>query len=109
NIFLLNGDSGVKIAEVIAQLNEPALFWLDGHYSGGITAKADKDCPVPEELHAIFSSPVNHIILIDDARLFNGTNDYPAFEQIQAIIKQHKKDYTIENKDDIIRLLPNRN
>lgn len=109
NIILLQGDSGTKIAEVVAELKSPAVFWLDGHYSGGITAKADKECPVPEELHAIFSSTLDHIILIDDARLFNGTQDYPTLEQIQNIIQQHKKNYTIENKDDIIRLLPNRN
>lgn len=109
HIVLLQGDSGTKIAEVVAELKSPAVFWLDGHYSGGITAKADKECPVPEELHAIFNSPVDHIILIDDARLFNGTQDYPTIEQIQKIIQQHKKNYTIENKDDIIRLLPNRN
>jgi hypothetical protein len=109
HIVLLQGDSGTKIAEVVAELKSPAVFWLDGHYSGGITAKADKECPVPEELHAIFNSPVDHIILIDDARLFNGTQDYPTIEQIQDIIQQHKKNYTIENKDDIIRLLPNRN
>jgi hypothetical protein len=106
NITLLQGDSGTKIAEVVAELNTPAIFWLDGHYSGGITAKADKDCPVPEELHAIFNSTVDHIILIDDARLFDGTNDYPAIGQIQDIIQHYKKNYTIENKEDIIRLTP---
>lgn len=106
NIILLQGDSGTKIAEVVAELKTPAIFWLDGHYSGGITAKADKDCPVPEELHAIFNSPVDHIILIDDARLFDGTNDYPTIGQIQDIIQHYKKKYTIENKDDIIRLTP---
>lgn len=109
NIILLQGDSGTKIAEVVAELKAPAIFWLDGHYSGGITAKADKECPVPEELHAIFNSPVDHIILIDDARLFNGTHDYPTIEQIQAIIEQHEKKYSIENKDDIIRLIPKGN
>lgn len=109
NIILLQGDSGTKIAEVVAELKSPAVFWLDGHYSGGITAKADKECPVPEELHAIFSSTLDHIILIDDARLFNGTHDYPTIEQIQAIIEQHKKNYSIENKEDIIRLIPKEN
>jgi hypothetical protein len=105
-IILLQGDSSVRIAEVVVELNTPAIFWLDGHYSGGITAKAEKECPVPEELHAIFNSPVDHIILIDDARLFNGTHDYPTIEQIKEIIQQHKKNYFIENKDDIIRLTP---
>lgn len=107
NIILLQGDSGVKITEVVKKLTEPAIFWLDGHYSGGITAKAEKECPVPEELNAIFNTPLNHIILIDDARLFNGTHDYPTIEQVQLIMQHHRKNYIMENKDDIIRLLPN--
>jgi hypothetical protein len=105
-IILLQGDSGKKLAEVLGQLQEPALFWLDGHYSGGITAKADKECPVPEELHTIFSSPYPHIVLIDDARLFNGTHDYPAMDEIKVIIESHSKNYQIEIADDIIRLTP---
>jgi hypothetical protein len=109
NITLLQGDSSTKIAEVVAALQQPALFWLDGHYSGGITAKGDKECPIPEELKAIFESNEAHVILIDDARLFNGTHDYPNIDQIQSILLEHKKKYTIENRDDIIRLLPNTN
>jgi hypothetical protein len=41
NINLIFGDSGVKIPEVLSSLNEPATFWLDGHYSGGFTGRAD--------------------------------------------------------------------
>lgn len=107
NIILLQGDSGIKIAEVVKELTGPAIFWLDGHYSGGITAKAEKECPVPEELNAIFNSPSDHIILIDDARLFNGTHDYPTIKQVQMIMQHHRKNYILENTDDIIRLLPN--
>src|SRR6185369_246720 len=33
NIHLIHGDSGVRLREVIAMLDSPALFWLDGHYS----------------------------------------------------------------------------
>lgn len=108
-VILLQGDSGLKIEEIINQLYEPVLFWLDGHYSGGITARAEKECPVREELNAIFKSGFAHIILIDDARLFNGTHDYPTFKEIESVIKVNRKKYIIENKDDIIRLIPNMN
>ena len=38
-IAILHGDSAHVISEVLASLHEPALFWLDGHFSGGVTAK----------------------------------------------------------------------
>jgi len=103
-IRLLQGDSGNRLSEIVSALKEPALFWLDGHYSGGITALGDKECPVPEELEAIFKSSFNHVILVDDARLFNGTNSYPDIDQIRNIINRNKKSYKVEIKDDIIRL-----
>jgi hypothetical protein len=44
------------------------MFWLDRHYSGGFTAKGEKDCPIIEELDAISNgSHLKHSILIDDA------------------------------------------
>jgi hypothetical protein len=106
-IVLLLGDSGIKLSEVVAQLRQPAIFWLDGHYSGGITAKGDKECPVPEEITAIFKSPLPNIVLIDDARLFNGTHDYPTLEAIRQQVKDNRENYSMETKDDIIRLTPN--
>ncbi|HEX2629108.1 MAG TPA: hypothetical protein VHM26_08855 [Chitinophagaceae bacterium] len=105
-IHLLQGDSGVRLKEITAQLKEPALFWLDGHYSGGITAMGDKECPVREELAAILPDTKEHVILIDDARLFNGTHDYPTIEELQSLVDKYGGRYRIENTDDIIRLLP---
>ena len=37
-VKLLHGDSGVLLPEIVKDLNEKAIFWLDGHYSGGITS-----------------------------------------------------------------------
>lgn len=44
-IKILQGDSGKVLQKVIRNIQEPALFWLDGHYSSGITAKTDKNTP----------------------------------------------------------------
>jgi hypothetical protein len=84
DVHLLQGDSGQRINDVLGKLNQPALFWLDGHYSGGRTAKSDLNTPIVAELDAILAHPVqNHVILIDDARVFNGTNDYPTVDAIR--------------------------
>jgi hypothetical protein len=84
HIRILHGDSGQKIAEVLRGLDEPCLFWLDAHYSGGITAHGDRMTPVFDEIRHILSHPVkSHVIVIDDARLFNGTDGYPTFRELQ--------------------------
>jgi len=106
HIYILHGDSGIVLNKLVNEIDKPALFWLDGHYSGGITAKAEKECPVPDELNAILKSSLHHVILIDDARLFNGTHDYPTVEEISNIIIKNEKNYFLEIKDDILRLLP---
>ena len=106
HIKILHGDSGIVLNKLMNEIDKPALFWLDGHYSHGITAKGEKECPVPEELKAIFKSALPHIILIDDARLFNGTHDYPTIEQIMEIIRSNNRQYLVEIKDDIIHLTP---
>lgn len=76
SVTIINGDSGKVLPVLLEEISEPAIFWLDGHYSGGITAKADKECPIFEELDAIFKfNKFNHVLLIDDARCINGEND----------------------------------
>jgi hypothetical protein len=82
------------------------LFWLDGHYSGGATARGHKDCPVLEELDAIFNSPFEHVIYIDDARLFTGKDDYPTLEALKAYVHDRKPGYTMDVVNDCIRLTP---
>lgn len=70
NVQIHLGDS----AEVIKYLSieEPAVFYLDAHWSGGDTAfgrKEDNGCPVLRELGAIGNRPYNDIIFVDDMRL----------------------------------------
>jgi len=77
---------------------------LDGHYSVGITAKGDKECPIFEELNAIFKiGMLNHIILIDDARCFNGSSDFPTIEKLTKFVKGINEKYQVKIENDIIR------
>jgi len=79
------------------KINEPALIWLDGHYSGGITGKSDINCPIYSELGAIFSTPNDNVILIDDANCFDGTNDYPTYENLEKFFKKYNYKTAIYN------------
>lgn len=104
NVTIVQGDSGKVMGAVLNQISEPAIFWLDGHYSSGITAKGDKDCPIFEELNAIFkATKLNQIFLIDDARFFNGEGDYPTIEELTKFIQNYDSNYNVEVKNDILR------
>lgn len=106
NIRIFNGDSGKLLSSVIKELQHPAILWLDGHYSSGVTARGDKECPVLEELQAIFSSPFNNVILIDDARCFTGKGDYPSMRRIKDFVESQERRYKVEVKYDVIRCIP---
>lgn len=103
-VDILHGDSSELMPQIVPTLTAPALFWLDGHYSGGDTAKASLETPVIAELESIFESSHSHVVLIDDARLFTGEHDYPTIAKLQQYVD--RKRYTMIVKDDIIRLLP---
>lgn len=106
NVKLIQGDSGMVLPDVVQTMNSPALFWLDGHYSGGNTGRGDSDTPVIAELQAILNSSIkNHVILIDDARCFDGTNSYPYLDAVIKMIRENGA-YNIEVSADIIRLTP---
>jgi hypothetical protein len=107
NVTILLGDSGEKLGEVIPLIQDKALFWLDGHYSEGITARGVKDCPIYEELSHILISNYNHVILIDDARCFIGQGDYPTMAEVSEIVLQKRPNSQIDVKDDIIRIVLN--
>ena len=106
NVRLVQGDSAQKLPELLREINKPTLFWLDGHYSSGITAHGVTQTPVRTELQAILSHSIKqHIILIDDARCFDGTNDYPPLDGLLQMIREDGN-YSAEVSVDIIRLIP---
>lgn len=106
-VNIIHGDSGEVLQTIVFDIKTPAIFWLDGHYSGGDTAKGEKKCPIYNELAVILQSPINHILLIDDARLFVGKDDYPTIHELSDFIFSQKNNITIEVKDDIIRVVNN--
>jgi hypothetical protein len=106
NVKLVQGDSGQRLPEILKEINKPILFWLDGHYSSGVTSRAESNTPISTELNTILSHPIKqHVILIDDARCFDGTNDYPHLNDMLRVIREDGS-YCAEVSTDIIRLLP---
>jgi hypothetical protein len=104
HVKIFQGDSGKILPSIMKDVDRPAIFWLDGHYSKGITAKGEKECPIFEELRAIFNgSNLHHVLLIDDARCFTGSGDYPTIEEVSDFILQRNNKYSISIKHDIIQ------
>lgn len=107
HITILQGDSGKVLPNIVPGISNRALFWLDGHFSAGLTAKGDKECPVYEEIDAIFANnKFKHVILIDDARDFTGKGDYPSIDELREYISKIDSSYSLTVENDIIRVLP---
>jgi hypothetical protein len=108
NIELLMGDSAELLPRILTDLHAPALFWLDAHYSEGVTALGDTVSPIAAELDLILGHDVKgHVILIDDAREFRDSarTGYPGIEVVADAARKH--DYSMSERDDIFFLLPN--
>jgi len=105
HVKIFHGDSGKILAHMIRELDIPAIFWLDGHYSGGVTALGDEVTPIFEELNIIFSKKLNHVILIDDARLFDGSGGYPSLDDLKKHIYKYQPGQQIQISDDCIQIL----
>ena len=98
NIHLYQGDSGKVLPTIIPLIKEPALFWIDAHWG-------DIDAPVKQELECIYRHPVrDHVLLIDDARYFDGHGDYYSIEDLREHAAREYPGSVVEVKDDIIRI-----
>ena len=105
HVTILQGDSGTLLPELLAGIKEPCLFWLDAHYSGGVTGQADSETPIVKEIKSILEHPCSdHVILIDDAREFTGNNNYPTLEELRQILKNSRREWQMTVDADVIRI-----
>ena len=95
--FIL-GDSAVVFEKNLGAIEEDAIFFLDGHWSSGDTAKGPKDCPLVEEITHINNLYKNKaIIIVDDFRLFEKGPD-----------KGYNEDWNNIKKDTLLEILGKR-
>ena len=111
-VELLLGDSATVLPALLDReelKRQPLLYWLDGHYSAGVTGRGDKDTPVAEELEAVLARDnPRDVILIDDARCFDGTSDYPILDDLVAALRARRPDMDVRVEFDMIKVLPRR-
>lgn len=105
HVRILHGNSASMLPLALSSVDRPTLFWLDAHYSGGITACGDQQSPILLELDHIFHHPIRgHVIVVDDARLFGTDVAYPTLEQLQHFIDAQSTPRKLEVIDDAIRI-----
>jgi hypothetical protein len=109
NVYLLHGDTREFINELLNEYDS-ILFWLDAHWSGGVTYGEKDECPLLEELKIIFEHKKNYAILIDDARLFLAPPPSPhklsAWPTLIEILHTLPNDWKMIVFEDVIYLLP---
>jgi hypothetical protein len=98
HIHLCQGDSGVVLPTIVPKLKDRCLFWLDAHWG-------DESAPIKQELECIYRHPVrDHVLLIDDARWFDGRGDYLSIDDLREHAAREYPGSVVEVKDDIIRI-----
>ncbi len=111
NISCFFGSSPERLPEILKQLHAPAIFWLDAHWCGGSTYGAGDECPLLEEITLVMAQKENHIIIIDDARLFlkppsrhHSGEQWPGLDEIVGLLSQRKGYYTFCCEDVIVAI-----
>ena len=84
-------DSGEFLQRIA--LKCPCLIWLDAH--------TNEECPVLREIAAINKSPLPHVILVDDARLFGDLPAWPTREEVVWLLINGGK-RTVREVDDVL-------
>lgn len=110
NVSTLLGTSEDVLPRVLAQVKSPVRFWLDGHFSAGMTFQGDSDTPIRAELEAIsgyLPTWDDVCIYIDDVRCFDPSlenyEDYPSLAELVNWAQTHGLKWSIEQDIFIAR------
>ena len=83
NVEIISADSSDALPTLLPTIEEPVIFWLDGHYNGPGTGKGRSATPIVEEILSIKAARHGYdVIVIDDARSFGGGPDYPSLNSL---------------------------
>lgn len=102
-IRIHEGDSADVLEQVIRDVAQPAVIWLDGHYSGPLTARGPTDTPLLAEVEvALRSGTPDDVVLIDDARLLGTNPAYPRLEEVARLCSV-RAGWAVSVECDIVR------
>lgn len=101
-VDVLTGDSAELMPAIVGALsNERVLYWLDGHFSAGVTGGNFDSLPLSKELAVIVPSLKDwDLILVDDVREF-GRNGYPSLELLHQYAMGLNPKVVMHSHDDM--------
>jgi hypothetical protein len=96
-VELLFGDTVDILPNIINDVMQPCLFWLDSHFDIHSDIRGKFDCPILQELDIIKSSKIkSHTIMIDDLRIFKNQTEWGTgiyIEHIESKLKDINPSY----------------
>ena len=104
NVKIIKGLSEDVFPQLLPTISGDICFWLDGHYSAGITFKGPQDTPVIDELTAIgenITTMSKIVVMVDDVRCFDPKNSefsaYPSVDFLVDWARKHNLTWHIEH------------
>lgn len=102
HVHVVHGDSGQMLGQVLDDIAQPCVIWLDAHEiadDGHAAMVAEL-----EHITAAVEQGVRHVVLVDDARLCRGRKGWSTLPELEQWAAGHAYSYQVA--DDIVRLLP---
>jgi hypothetical protein len=104
NVKIIKGLSEDVFPKLLPTISGNICFWLDGHYSAGITFKGPEDTPITEELSAIgrnIAQMGKIVVMVDDIRCFDPKNpEFSAYPPVDLLVdwaRKHNLTWHIEH------------
>jgi len=90
NVKIIKGLSEDVFPKLLPTISGNICFWLDGHYSAGITFKGPRETPIVDELAAIgenIGQMSKIVVMVDDVRCFDPTNpEFSAYPSVDFLV-----------------------
>ena len=89
NVKVINDISENSLPVLLPTLSGNVCFWLDGHYSAGVTFAGPNDTPLSFELDTIgqnINLYENISIMIDDVRLCGKKHIYGEYPSLDTLV-----------------------
>ena len=75
DLFLIHGNSEKEFPNIMNNINERCVIYLDAHYCGDDAEMADKWSPIRDELNYLKTHPIkNHTIILGDWSCHDNTH-----------------------------------
>lgn len=105
-VHLMQGDSVEVMPSILDMIRASCLFWLDAHWSGGITTGNETKSPIIGELNVVLNhslrNGLDHLIVVDDAREFTGKRGFPTIPEVERVVKNIMPDWVVRVRSDMI-------